>query len=285
LIFWSEAMTAIQALLDGLIDYAGFAPPASLPMAEAVRRYAAYRQGPHAWALGRFIVPTGQLEDLHAAARDCPPFRLSVLSPPAAAPPTSPPHFIEALEVKADSPDDIAATMRVLPKGMIANFEIPVYLKLDLIEAIAETHARAKVRTGGLTLDFFPTPADLADFIAACAQAKVPFKATAGLHHPIRGIYKLTYDASSPSCVMHGFLNVFLAAALTYHGGTENDAIRTLEEQSADAFRFDEAGVSWHGHRLSAAEIAEARKSFAISFGSCSFEEPIGDLQALGLLV
>jgi hypothetical protein len=31
-------------------------------------------------------------------------------------------------------------------------------------------------------------------------------------------------------------------------------------------------------------EIAEARERFAHSFGSCSFEEPLADLRALGLL-
>ncbi len=50
-------------LLAGLIDYAGLFPPAALPMADAVARYARYRQGAHAWALGRFIVPAARLEE------------------------------------------------------------------------------------------------------------------------------------------------------------------------------------------------------------------------------
>jgi hypothetical protein len=279
-------MTAIRALLDGLIDYAGFAPPASLPMVAAVRNYAAYREGAHAWALGRFITPTARLGQFEAAARGLAPFRLSVLSPPGVAPPSArPPHSVDAIEVKADSPPDIAATMRALPEGVVAYFEIPVARDpAALLAILAETRARAKVRTGGMTPELIPPSTDLARFMSSCARARVPFKATAGLHHPIRSVRKLTYEPDSPSGIMHGFLNVFLAAALIYGGGTESDAVRTLEERSPEAFRFDHEGVSWHGHRLGAQEIADARKDFAIGFGSCSFEEPIADLQALGLL-
>jgi hypothetical protein len=62
------------------------------------------------------------------------------------------------------------------------------------------------------------------------------------------------------------------------------DVAATLEETSAEAFRWDSGGVSWHGHRLSTEQIAAARAEFAIAFGSCSFEEPIGGLLALGWL-
>jgi hypothetical protein len=278
-------MSLLRALLDRVIDYAGFSPPASLSIAEAVRNYAAYRDGEHAWALSRFVTPAARLAEVEATAREFAPFRLSVLSLPGVMLPDYAPHSIDVIEVKAESPRDIASTMRMLPEGVTAYFEISTDGDpAALIGMIAEAHARAKIRTGGLTPDLFPPSAELARFIGLCARAKVPFKATAGLHHAIRGIHSLTYEPDSPSSIMYGFLNVFLASALIYHGGTENDAVHTLEEQSAEAFRFDDAGVSWHGHRLGVDEIGEARKNFAISFGSCSFEEPIGDLQALGLL-
>ena len=83
---------------------------------------------------------------------------------------------------------------------------------------------------------------------------------------------------------MHGFVNVFLAAALLWHGGSEAAAIAALEEQSPGAFHFDDSFAAWHGQRLTTAQIREARERFAISFGSCSFEEPISDLQHLGWL-
>lgn len=84
--------------------------------------------------------------------------------------------------------------------------------------------------------------------------------------------------------MMHGFINVFLAAAFLQQGMDRKLAAELLEEQSASAFQFDVDGVSWRQHRLSRNEIAAARQSFAISFGSCSFTEPIDDLRSLHLL-
>ncbi len=63
-----EEMTAIEAVLGGLIDYAGLYPPASLDMRAAVRNYLEYRDGPHAFALGRFIVDIARTDELREAA-------------------------------------------------------------------------------------------------------------------------------------------------------------------------------------------------------------------------
>ena len=137
---------------------------------------------------------------------------------------------------------------------------------------------------GGETADKFPSPESVIEFIRLCAAANVPFKATAGLHHPLRSVHRLTYARESPSGMMHGFLNLFLAAAFVRSGMEAEFAVQLLEEQSAKAFHFDSNEVVWRGHRLSRDEIAAARQSFAISFGSCSFTEPVADLRALHLL-
>jgi hypothetical protein len=121
---------------------------------------------------------------------------------------------------------------------------------------------RAKIRLGGETI---PGPVPVARFL----RRRVPFKATAGLHHPLR----------NPP--LHGFVNLFLAAAIAWRG---QEPLPTLEEQSATAFQFGDDAAEWHGHHLSAEELREVREQFAISFGSCSFEEPIADLKALGWL-
>jgi len=42
--------------------------------------------------------------------------------------------------------------------------------------------------------------------------------------------------------------------------------------------------VTWREQRVSSKELVVARQNFALSFGSCSFTEPIDDLQSLGLL-
>ena len=84
--------------------------------------------------------------------------------------------------------------------------------------------------------------------------------------------------------MMHGFLNVFLAAAFVKSGMETRLAMELLQEQSAAALQFDSEGVEWREHRLRWQEVAAARQDFSVSFGSCSFTEPIDDLRSLGLL-
>jgi hypothetical protein len=122
------------------------------------------------------------------------------------------------------------------------------------------------------------------EFVRLCANAKVPFKATAGLHHPIRSVRRFTYQANSPSGMMHGFLNLFLAAAFLKAGMETRLATELLEEQSAAALQFDSVEVEWRAHRLHWQQISAARQDFCVSFGSCSFSEPVDDLRSLGLL-
>jgi hypothetical protein len=152
------------------------------------------------------------------------------------------------------------------------------------IPAVAACGRWAKIRTGGETADKIPSAASVVEFIHLCLSADVPFKATAGLHHPLRSVHKLTYQPESPLGMMHGFLNVFLAAAFLRAGMESALAVSLLEEQSSAVFRFDGDGVTWREHRLISKELVAARRSFALSFGSCSFTEPIDDLQSLGLL-
>src|SRR5690606_18447116 len=151
-----------------------------------------------------------------------------------------------------------------------------------LIEAIGAAGAHAKIRTGGVTADAFPDAAQVARFLAACVRLGVPFKATAGLHHPIRAAYPLTYAPDAPRGTMFGYLNVFLAAALLHGGGSEADATELLEETRLGAFSFSDHGVSWDGYRFTLDDLAESRR-LALGVGSCSFDEPLDDLVTAGL--
>jgi hypothetical protein len=153
-----------------------------------------------------------------------------------------------------------------------------------LLARVKAAGARAKIRTGGVTADAFPTPAQVAAFIAACRRANVSFKATAGLHHPLRADYRLTYEPDAPTGRMFGFLNVFVAAAAAQEGLGKPEIAAILEEGDPAAFAFDDAGLAWRGRRLGAPSIERARRDFAIAFGSCSFREPVDDLRALKLL-
>ncbi|MEP6551744.1 MAG: hypothetical protein ABJB95_11210, partial [Gemmatimonadales bacterium] len=189
---------------------------------------------------------------------------------------------VDVVEMKATTPDEIGAQCRDLPKSFTPYFEIPITSDMPgLVKAIAKAGARAKVRTGGTTPDAFPPAKAVVDFIAACRREGVAFKATAGLHHPIRGEYRLTYEPGSPKGTMYGFLNVFVAATLLHAGAGEETAIGALEENDASAFNFEDDALIWRGKRISAEEIAASRSELAISFGSCSFREPVDELEQL----
>jgi hypothetical protein len=279
-------------------------------MLSAVENYAKYKESPHSWMLGRFIVPIARLSEFGEAwlAIGAPTgWQLSALitKPESELPAVQ--HFnairgskikIDALELKATSSAEIASIKNRVPAQTLAYVEIPsAQDPSKLIEAIQTANLRAKIRTGGVIAELFPNTAEIARFLHACAGcpilseakggvlgAAVAFKATAGLHHPVRCVKPFTYEPDSPRGIMHGFLNVFLAAAFARRGRSVDTIERILREERAAEFHFTDDGVRWRDEGLTTANIADIRANFAIAFGSCSFEEPIADLQSLGLL-
>lgn len=303
--YYPSSMSAIRALLTESIDYAGLFPPAALAMAVAVENYARYQNEPAAWALGRFVLPVSRLGEFEEEVGRYLPdtlttqsWRLALLPGPDLARDLeliadfnrrhavrTPSLVADTLEVKATSVRGIEDIMHRIPRSLQAYIEIPIDRDpRDLLAAIGRLGGRAKVRTGGVTNEAFPTTEELIRFLSGCLQADLSFKATAGLHHPLRAAYRLTYAPDSPSGMMFGFLNLFLATAFLRAGMEETDAAQLLEEGSPEALQFDDAGVTWRGHRVSLNELREARRLGVVSFGSCSFTEPIGDLEAIHLL-
>ena len=304
----ADAADAAVVLLRDLIDYAGLFPPASLAMGPSVANYDSYSRSEWSWILGRFIVPVGRLAEFEEAFAGLPAptagtgfttWGLSALlgSDPVAdvagirefnarmaSSRSGRRAVIESVEVKVAGPEEVERLSAIVPAELAAYFEIPLSNCGESIAAVAGCGRRAKIRTGGETTDKFPAPENVVEFIRLCAAANVPFKATAGLHHPLRSVHRFTYQPDSPSGIMHGFVNVFLAAAFLRAGMETKIAVQLLDERSADAFHFDADGVGWREHRLSQREIGAARRSFAVSFGSCSFTEPIDDLKSLSLL-
>jgi hypothetical protein len=301
---------SLRDLLLGLIDYAGLFPPAALDMPTATRKYSEYREGECRWALGRFIVPVARLDEFEKAAEGILPdggmegndfWRLSALGGDdlssdldriaefnqkrSTADPSAGAAVIDTIEIKAGRAGDIENAMRLTPANLAPYFEIPIRDDpAELVKRIADTGARAKVRTGGVTADAFPSSLDLARFIKICAEEDVPFKATAGLHHPLRSVNRLTYSPDSASAMMHGFLNVFLAAAFAQGGMDVDRLVELLEEKSPESFQFDSGGVTWRDEMIVRGQLRNSRNLLAIAFGSCSFEEPIDDLKKIGLL-
>ena len=115
--------------------------------------------------------------------------------------------------------------------------------------------------------------------------ANVPFKATAGLHHPIHCFRPLTYAPDAPQGTMHGFLNVLMMTGFARESYRVSLLEELMEEEFDEAFKFRENGAGWRGeHFLTAGHLDRLRSRGMISFGSCSFDEPVADLRSLGLL-
>ncbi len=318
----SDMRRTIETLMTGLIDYAGLFPPSKLDMATATQNYARDLRNAYERFLSRFICPASRLDELseHAAAlmpgtyatsgyrehadfQD--PWQISAIvigdigenldriyafnehhdsEDNGLA-------MVDAIETKIASPGDIDDLLAAIPEMIVPAFELPreVIFGGDprgFVAAMAGTGAVAKVRCGGVTPDLFPSSADIARFIVACDRADVPFKATAGLHHPIRSEHALTYEPDAPRGMMHGFVNVFLAGALVRHaeGFGEAQAVELLDDTDAGSFRFEDDRVAWKDYAISVAQLAQARESFATGYGSCSFKEPTDDLKSLGWL-
>lgn len=295
-------------LLRRLIDYAGLFPPASLGMAEAIANYKTYLASEYHWILGRFILPAARLGEFEEGLAGMPAlsadsssrWTLSVLLGADAEADLAHVHEfntrtassgsrmkakIGSVEVKIANAEEVRRLSQIIPVDLETYFEIPLSgAERDSIAAVAACGGRAKIRTGGETADKFPTPAAVIEFIRLCASANVPFKATAGLHHPLRSKHVFTYQPDSPRGIMHGFLNVFLAAAFLRAGLERSLALELLTEKSSRALRFDSEAVVWREHRLRLNDLAAARLQFAVSFGSCSFMEPVDGLRSLHLL-
>ncbi len=276
-----------QALLSGLIDYAGLFPPAALAMRDAVDVYARHLASPFAQRVNRFIVPAERLEELAAAAPvSAAPWRLSVLLGDAvfAAPRIAAFHTAYAGRFRIDSVETKLAEFGAPPPGCTVAIELPIDCCGALLQRLAgRAGVRAKIRTGGLIADSIPSIDALASFLVSAAALRVPFKATSGLHHAVRGDYPLTYAPSSPHAVMHGFVNLFFAAACAWFGHAEATVSRILAVTAPEEFGFLNGGARACGVSLTAAQIAESRRAFALSFGSCSLDEPQQGLGAMGL--
>lgn len=310
----------VHGLMSGLIDYAGLFPPAKLAMEKSVAAYAEFLARDEAWMLGRFIVPMARLAEFEKAAESLlprsgeeDPWPLSVLSEDVDkdldaifafndrhARKGAGHAVIDAMEIKvpatsASDPSPSAAfienTLDIMAQGVFPFFELAVQAgeaATDLrgaIAALAGAEAGAKVRTGGVTADAFPAAKNVAAFLVACHAAEVPIKATAGLHHAIRAEYPLTYEPGCAKGTMHGFVNVFVAATLVHALRIDTaTAERVLLETDPKAFVLDDYELRWGKFHVDLEMIERTRDNFALSYGSCSFDEPVAELRAMGWL-
>jgi hypothetical protein len=286
-----------RALMAGVVDYAGLFPPAALPMASALEEYARAHAGPDAWMLSRFVVPAARLPEFAAArlarGEAGPVWALSAIVRDVSEDDRAAIASFNAAAgahcARVDTVECKPATVQGIDwlVGAFAS-TCDVYVEVPAggdatpwLEHLRVRGLKAKVRTGGLTPDAFPLPADLLSFIESAVRLGVPFKATAGLHHAVRGAYRLTYDAASPHAAMYGYLNVLLATAAVRAGLPRTAADALLREADATSLTFEDGTISWAGVDIPVASVDVLRRDHLVSFGSCSFLEPAAEFHAL----
>jgi hypothetical protein len=160
----------------------------------------------------------------------------------------------------SELPQDEARALAVVDAGT-ERHDDAVYLEGVPLDEVATRGLRAKIRCGG---ERVPTIEELAEFIRGCRERGLVFKATAGLHH------------AYPTAGEHGFLNLLAASVF----GDEEEALR----ERAPAFALDEGSFRWRDREAPATQLVDVRSSLFHSIGTCSFFEPMEELQRLGIL-
>lgn len=285
---------AAGALLEELIDDAGLFPPARLPMAEAVAAHRRTRSAPHAGLVRTFICPASRLDELAAAlGDDAHGFRLSLLVDEGDSETAveaaidhalSHPFEMELVETRYTPGDVQAATVHAHAANAAIFFEVPVAgataaSVAKAIDEIADAGGGVKFRCGGLSEAAFPTPAELADGLVTARAAEVMIKCTAGLHHPFRHV------DDADGYLHHGFLNVAVAACLGHAFGLDAATVAPiLSSEDPQAFRVTAEEVAWAELAVDEGAVRDARLQSFVGYGSCSVDEPVEDLRALGIL-
>ena len=293
----------LSGLLHHVIDYAGTFPPAQLELPIALANYRRFRLGPPSFLTGRLVWPASKLADLENLLNDDSDERIDIsvigtastdrsswedaLTGDAAAMNAFSVDVgsraeIVAYEVRVPDHENISTWLRDL-RGFDL---VDLFVELPWGEGIVESLAAiseldgigAKARTGGTSPTAFPVAQSVAQFIHESVSLEVPFKLTAGLHQP------LWHRDEALNVQMHGFLNMLTATALaiTYDASTA-ELVSVLQDGDIANWRFDHTGFDWRGHRLDLDDIEDTRALF-VSFGSCEIDEPIREMQRIGML-
>jgi hypothetical protein len=288
----SKDKPVARALLGRAIDYAGLFPPAALPLPAVVANYRSYQRSSHAWALGRLVIPAPMLaqltppegQDRQQADR----LPVTALIGSAVADEvgliersrTEGVAEVKAVEVRTPAPDSARQALGALPFRWTRYLEVPAGPAGDaVLDLLYGSGAHAKLRTGGTEPGAVPEADALSHSLTSFRERGLAFKATAGLHHPVRGRYPLG-EAGGATDVMYGYLNLLLAAALAWDGRDQAVVREALLESDPAAFGLGGDAFTWQGESFDQPALRTLRAEYFHGFGSCSFLEPLEELPA-----
>jgi len=240
-------------VLKRLIDHAALFPPASMSLADALDEDRQARESAYAALIGRFVVPAAKLAELPAER----PGLSVVLGGLEDVAVIEGADGVEAVELVLPGARPVSADL-VAAYSALRPLDVETYFELVFedgwrdsipaaIGAVAAVGGRVKLRCGGA---FVPSLEQVGLVVACCRDAGVAFKATAGLHHPVRRGDE------------HGFLNLLAAT-------------------TAPVSRIEEVLAEEDG---SALEVEASAREVFVSFGSCSWREPVDGLRELGMV-
>ncbi len=310
----------VQALFEGIIDYAGLFPPAELKMEDAYSRYLEHRRSETGWMLARFVCPAGrlgELEELLASGDDDQtPVEVAVLGRGGA-----------SLDDFVENTDQDAALIRAFLSRQQERATADVY-EVRLPEAggaaVAVEKAWRSLTTSGSTemTPFFEVSllGEWRPRLPAAAAAVRDAQHAAGPGHrlglkircggldaaaipepmavaaaiatcraigvPLKATqglhHPIRHTDEALGAVAHGFLNLFTASVMAYaHDVPVTRLTEIIADTDPQAFGLETDRLTWRDLEASAAEVAAARTGVLTSFGSCSFSEPRDDVEAL----
>jgi hypothetical protein len=300
---------ARRVALGGLIDYAGLFPPTALEMTDAVAGFRAARAGDAGWIAGRFLCPTSHLEQLASALTTTmtegeTPWPVGAVFDEDIGPGAShaatfhayadPAASVQTAEIRLGA-GTAEEALKVARAAISINAGVAVFLEVAMtpsweeqipatVAAIAAVRSQlrravgAKLRCGGAETSAFPSPEQVAMFIISCERHGLPFKATAGLHHPIR------HHDEELGIMRHGFLNILAAAAVAAEDAPFHDVAAAVAETDPAAFTLGAGAFRFREHAVPTRTLGAVRSGAFVAYGSCDFEEPVADLAALGML-
>ncbi|HEY5429440.1 MAG TPA: hypothetical protein VIK04_10015 [Solirubrobacteraceae bacterium] len=257
-------------VLDRLFDDASQFPPGDLSLEAAVASHVRWRDGLHRRWVGRFLLPVRRVAAFaELVAEDAHRFELGLVVP-ADIPQSAAAQAARLLGTRANV-TAIEIPLRAGPaviagwRGAFPRAELFLEGSSGDVAAIGRLGARPKLRCGGLAPEAVPSVPMVAKFVVESVARGLPFKATAGLHQPLRHL-----DADL-GVEVHGFLNLWVA--------TRRAQTRAPHREIEEALTRTDLGSLALGEE----ELQAARTSFT-AFGTCSISEPIAALAQLGLL-